>query len=167
MKNRLLVIVIFVLGLRVWAQNPIVPPGMYIADPEAHVWNDDKLYIYGSKVWHLCVRIYITYSRQLLVSNAFEELIEEKLPKIHSIIRQQYNKAGNVIHKHYHIFNIKLVSDFVYVLMKPLELLFLFTLYTCDKKPENRIATQYLTRMDKEKIKSIDALTMRPTKTVG
>ena len=49
MKNRLLVIVIFVLGLRVWAQNPIVPPGMYIADPEAHVWNDDKLYIYGSR----------------------------------------------------------------------------------------------------------------------
>ena len=49
MKNRLLIIVIFVLGLRVWAQNPIVPPGMYIADPEAHVWNDDKLYIYGSR----------------------------------------------------------------------------------------------------------------------
>ena len=30
------------------AQNPIVPPGMYIADPSAHVWNDGKLYIYGS-----------------------------------------------------------------------------------------------------------------------
>ena len=108
----------------------------------------------------------IICTRQLLVSNAFEELIEEKFPKTHSIIRQQYNKAGNVIHKHYHIFNIKLVSDFVYVLMKPLELLFLFILYTCDKKPENRIATQYLSQMDKEKIKSINALTMRPTKTV-
>ncbi len=30
------------------AQNPIVPPGMYIADPSAHVWKDGKLYVYGS-----------------------------------------------------------------------------------------------------------------------
>jgi arabinoxylan arabinofuranohydrolase len=30
------------------AQNPIVPPGVYIADPSAHVWSDGKLYIYGS-----------------------------------------------------------------------------------------------------------------------
>jgi len=30
------------------AQNPIVPPGVYIADPAAHVWEDGKLYIYGS-----------------------------------------------------------------------------------------------------------------------
>ena len=32
-----------------FSQNPIVPPGMYIADPSAHVWNDGKLYIYGSR----------------------------------------------------------------------------------------------------------------------
>lgn len=31
-----------------FAQNPIVPAGMYIADPSAHVWKDGKLYIYGS-----------------------------------------------------------------------------------------------------------------------
>ncbi|HLF35470.1 MAG TPA: family 43 glycosylhydrolase [Cyclobacteriaceae bacterium] len=31
------------------AQNPIVPPGMYIADPSAHVWQDGKLYVYGSR----------------------------------------------------------------------------------------------------------------------
>lgn len=31
------------------AQNPIVPAGMYIADPEAHVWNDGKIYVYGSR----------------------------------------------------------------------------------------------------------------------
>ena len=30
------------------AQNPISPPGIYIADPSAHVWNDGKIYIYGS-----------------------------------------------------------------------------------------------------------------------
>jgi arabinoxylan arabinofuranohydrolase len=30
------------------AQNPIVPPGSYMADPTARVWDDGKLYIYGS-----------------------------------------------------------------------------------------------------------------------
>ena len=37
----------FVLTLH--SQNPIVPPGVYIADPSAHVWNDGKLYVYGSR----------------------------------------------------------------------------------------------------------------------
>ena len=36
-------------GEQCLAQNPIVPPGIYIADPEAHVWNDGKLYVYGSQ----------------------------------------------------------------------------------------------------------------------
>ena len=31
------------------AQNPIVPPGLYIADPSAHVWKDGKIYVYGSR----------------------------------------------------------------------------------------------------------------------
>jgi hypothetical protein len=30
------------------AQNPVVPPGVYMADPSAHVWEDGRLYIYGS-----------------------------------------------------------------------------------------------------------------------
>jgi hypothetical protein len=30
-------------------QNPIVPPGLYIADPSAHVWKDGKMYVYGSR----------------------------------------------------------------------------------------------------------------------
>src|SRR5208337_894037 len=30
-------------------QNPIVPPGVYIADPSAHVWKDGKMYVYGSR----------------------------------------------------------------------------------------------------------------------
>jgi hypothetical protein len=32
-----------------FGQNPIVPPGVYIADPSAHVWNDGRLYVYGSR----------------------------------------------------------------------------------------------------------------------
>ncbi len=31
-----------------FSQNPISPPGVYIADPSAHVWKDGKLYVYGS-----------------------------------------------------------------------------------------------------------------------
>ncbi len=31
------------------AQNPIIPAGMYMADPSAHVWKDGKLYVYGSR----------------------------------------------------------------------------------------------------------------------
>jgi hypothetical protein len=36
------------LSISIFAQNPISPPGVYIADPEAHQWDDGKLYIYGS-----------------------------------------------------------------------------------------------------------------------
>lgn len=30
------------------SQNPISPPGIFLADPSAHVWDDGRLYIYGS-----------------------------------------------------------------------------------------------------------------------
>lgn len=86
----------------------------------------------------------IICNRQLLIANAFEELIEQKLPRTHKAIRHQYNKVGNSIHRHYHFFNNKFVSDAVYILMKPLEFIFLLVLYTFDKRPENRIAKQYM-----------------------
>lgn len=47
-KIRSFIIFIFFFTLT-HAQNPIVPAGVYIADPSAHVWNDGKLYIYGSR----------------------------------------------------------------------------------------------------------------------
>ena len=48
---------------RLGAQNPIVPPGLYVADPAARVWKDGKLYVYGSRdespryycSWDYCV----------------------------------------------------------------------------------------------------------------
>jgi len=86
----------------------------------------------------------IVCNRQLLVSNAFEELVHERCPFIHRAIRKQYNKVGNFIHRYYGIFENKYVSDIVYILMKPLELFFIITLYMFDKHPENRIAKQYL-----------------------
>ena len=42
----LLCILVSVAG---YAQNPIVPSGVYIADPSAHAWSDGKMYVYGSR----------------------------------------------------------------------------------------------------------------------
>lgn len=47
-KIRILCLLVLIVPVSLLAQNPIVPPGLYIADPSAHVWQDGKLYIYGS-----------------------------------------------------------------------------------------------------------------------
>ena len=49
MKKLTTSIIAFLFFTRLFSQNPIIPPGIYIADPSAHVWNDGKLYIYGSR----------------------------------------------------------------------------------------------------------------------
>ena len=87
-----------------------------------------------------------------MISNAFEELIQEKAPVLHRLMRRNYNKVGDVIHRYYGVFEIKIVSDLVYLFMKPLEWFFLLTLYLFDHKPENRISKQYLSKSHKQKI---------------
>lgn len=94
----------------------------------------------------------IICNRQLLISNAFEDIIQQYCPIIHRIIRRSYNRIGNLIHKYYYVFKIKWISDVVYLLMKPLEICFLIIIYTVDRKPENRIATQYLKSNDRKVI---------------
>ena len=42
------IISLLIFSLQSFAQNPVSPPGIYIADPSAHVWEDGKLYVYGS-----------------------------------------------------------------------------------------------------------------------
>lgn len=91
----------------------------------------------------------IICNRQLLISNAFEDLIQEKMPFAHKIIRKNYDKIGVFVHKNYDFFRIKWICDVVYVLMKPLEWFFLLTLYVFDRKPENRIAKQYISKEHK------------------
>ncbi len=82
----------------------------------------------------------IVVNRQLCIANAFEELIQEKTPKIHHFIRYIYDKYGYPLSKH-----IKTAkqADITYILMKPLEWIFLIVLYLFDQNPENRIAMQY------------------------
>ena len=44
---------LFIAGLlacgTLYGQNPIVPPGVYLADPEGHQWKDGRLYLYVSR----------------------------------------------------------------------------------------------------------------------
>lgn len=82
----------------------------------------------------------IVVNRQLCVANAFEQLIMERTPRIHRAVRQFYDAHGYPLSKK---LTTPLRADIVYILMKPLEWLFLLCLYTFDPKPENRIAMQY------------------------
>jgi hypothetical protein len=86
----------------------------------------------------------IKVNRQLLISNAFEDMLQEKLPRLHKIVRRTYNLIGGNFAKLYSVLSNKWISDIIYIMMKPLECLFLMVLYVIDRNPENRIAKQYL-----------------------
>jgi hypothetical protein len=49
MKHIFSCLVLLLCDIVAFGQNPIVPPGVFIADPSAHVWKDGKLYVYGSR----------------------------------------------------------------------------------------------------------------------
>ena len=83
----------------------------------------------------------IVVNRQLCVANACEDLIQERMPRFHHFIRYIYDKYGYPLSKH---INTSLQADITYILMKPLEWIFLLVLYIFDVNPENRIATQYI-----------------------
>ncbi|HLS08124.1 DUF6688 domain-containing protein [Lentibacillus sp.] len=82
----------------------------------------------------------IAVNRQLLIANAFENILEQYMPKSHNVIRGFYDRCGYPISRH---INSKWAADVMYVLMKPLEWFFLLVLYTVDNQPENRIHIQY------------------------
>jgi hypothetical protein len=82
----------------------------------------------------------IPVNRQLLIANAFENILEQYMPTFHKIIRNFYDRYGYPISRH---INSKWSADVIYLLMKPLEWFFLVVLYTVDKNPENRIHIQY------------------------
>jgi arabinoxylan arabinofuranohydrolase len=48
MKAHFLVIFCFLFDADAWTQNPVVPPGIYFADPSARIGEDGRLYLYGS-----------------------------------------------------------------------------------------------------------------------
>jgi len=82
----------------------------------------------------------IIVNRQLQIANAFEEILSDLSPKTHRLVRYCYDKYG---------FNISLkinsvkASNRTYIVMKPLEYIFLFFLYMFYVEPEKKIAKQY------------------------
>lgn len=83
----------------------------------------------------------IVVNRQLCIANAFEQLIQERAPRFHRAVRNFYDTYGYPISKH---INTPWAADVVYLIMKPLEWIFVLVLYLLDEKPENRICSQYL-----------------------
>lgn len=89
----------------------------------------------------------IVVNRQLCIANAFEQILEEKTPGFHKHVRHFYDTCGFPIAV---LIRTKWAADLVYLLMKPLEWVFLVVIYFCDAKPENRIEVQYLPKGGKE-----------------
>lgn len=83
----------------------------------------------------------VVVNRQLCIANAFEQIIEERTPRFHRFVRYVYDTYGFPLSR---LIRTKLAADIVYILMKPLEWIFLIVIYLYDVKPENRIAVQYL-----------------------
>lgn len=83
----------------------------------------------------------VVVNRQLMIANAFEQILEERTPKIHRIIRDFYDKYGFPVAR---LIKSKIIADVIWLVMKPLEWLFLIIIYLLDVNPEDRIARQYL-----------------------
>ncbi len=85
----------------------------------------------------------IIVNRQLLIANAFEDMLHDKTPGFHRSVRHFYDTHGYPLSR---LITTPLRADIVYILMKPLEYLFLAALYLFDTDPEGRIAMQYTGR---------------------
>ena len=87
----------------------------------------------------------VIVNRQLCIANAFEQILEEKTPCFHKLVRGIYNRYGFPVAR---LIKSKWIADIIYILMKPLEWIFLMVIYTIDVHPENRIVTQYMGKND-------------------
>lgn len=83
----------------------------------------------------------IVVNRQLCIANAFEQILMEKLPGFHGLVRKFYDTFGFPIGRR---IRSPYLADMIYVLMKPLEWIFLAVLYLTDARPEDRIWMQYI-----------------------
>ncbi len=92
----------------------------------------------------------VIVNRQLCVANAFEQILEERMPRTHRALRHFYDMYGFPVARR---IRSPYGADLVYVLMKPLEWLFLLALYFTDVRPENRIAIQYLPPEDQKRLR--------------
>ena len=83
----------------------------------------------------------VIVNRQLCIANAFEQILEEKTPCFHKLVRGIYDRYGFPVAR---LIKSKWIADIIYIFMKPLEWIFLAVIYMSDVHPENRIANQYM-----------------------
>ena len=88
----------------------------------------------------------VIVNRQLCIANAFEQILEEKTPRFHKLVRGVYDRYGFPVAR---LIKSKWIADIIYIMMKPLEWIFLMVIYMNDVQPENRIATQYMSKIKK------------------
>ena len=88
----------------------------------------------------------VIVNRQLCIANAFEQILEEKTPRFHKLVRGVYDRYGFPVAR---LIRSKWIADIIYIMMKPLEWIFLLVIYMSDVHPENRIATQYMGKIKK------------------
>jgi len=88
----------------------------------------------------------VIVNRQLCIANAFEQILEEKTPRFHKLVRGIYDRYGFPVAR---LIKSKWIADIIYFLMKPLEWIFLAVIYMSDVHPENRIAIQYMGKTKK------------------
>ncbi|MCI8886560.1 MAG: hypothetical protein HFG70_00585 [Hungatella sp.] len=88
----------------------------------------------------------IVVNRQLCIANGFEQILEEKAPRLHRRVRGFYDTYGFPIADR---IRSPYAADLVYIVMKPLEWFFLAVIYLTDARPEDRIYSQYLSPMPK------------------
>lgn len=88
----------------------------------------------------------VIVNRQLCIANAFEQILEEKTPRFHKLVRGLYDRYGFPVAR---LIKSKWIADIIYIMMKPLEWIFLLVIYMSDVHPENRIATQYMGKTKK------------------
>lgn len=96
----------------------------------------------------------VIVNRQLCIANAFEQILEERTPRLHRTVRSFYDAYGFPLAK---LIRSKKEADIVYILMKPLEWFFLIVLYLTDVHPEDRIAMQYTGHTAEEVMSRHDA----------
>lgn len=94
----------------------------------------------------------VIVNRQLCVANAFEQILEERTPKFHRVVRNFYDTYGFPVAK---LIHSKYVADAIYIWMKPLEWMFLFVIYLCDVHPENRIVLQYTGKIVQDFVENV------------
>jgi len=85
----------------------------------------------------------IRCSRQLLVSNAFEDSLARHIPFAQRWGRHWYDHLGTHLDPNRFLFRHRLACDAVHLAMKPAEWCFLLWLYLVEPQPELVIAAQY------------------------